>query len=96
MFLLFIDFLDFFTVCRDYTRFAPGAITNALAQDISCVRVDKSLLWTTWPCDTSAYHTQLDYIACADFTPKPTPAPNASAVLVTKKSTDVKNESAYV
>ena len=82
----------------EMTAQARLAITNAMAHDFRCVRVDKSLLWTTWPCDTSAYHSQLDYIACAGPppTPSPTQAPNASAVVITKKSTDVKNESGYV
>ena len=41
-----------------------------------CIRVDLSLKWSPWPCDTSAYHNQKDFISCGpQITPEPTPMP---------------------
>ena len=30
-----------------------------------CARIDGTLYWTAWPCDTSEKHDQLDYVVCS-------------------------------
>ena len=94
----------------DYDRLQWGQRT---AESIEgwCVRVDASLKWTPWPCDTSAYHNQKDYIACGPkITPGPTHSPTESPtkrnvsksgpipepVVKTQKSTETKESGAYV
>lgn len=56
---------------KDYSRF------NSHVPNQPCARVDQTLAWTSWPCDTSANHDQLDYIVCSAPVP-PTGSPTQS------------------